>query len=74
MIYLIVLFYEYYIYEFLILNDFYKIALYINYHRHHNILYILHLHNKKLVDCHNSVILIRLLEMIYINPKFLHRQ
>ena len=44
MIYLIVLFYECYLYEFLILNDFYKIALHINYYRHHNILDSLHLH------------------------------
>ena len=46
MIFLIVLFYEYYLYEFLILNDFYKITLFINYYRHHNILDILDLHSK----------------------------
>ena len=54
--YLIVLFYEYYLYEFMILNGFFKIALYIIYHRHHNIRYILHLHSKYFVYCHYSFI------------------
>ena len=39
----IVLSYEYYIYEFVILNDFYKIIRYIDYNKYDNTLYIHHL-------------------------------
>ena len=65
MIYLIVLFYEFYLYEFLILNDFYNIGLYINNHRHRNILDILHPHNKQIVDFYYRFIITRLFEMNY---------
>ena len=46
MIHLIVVFYEHYLDEFVILNDLFKIALYIIYHRHHNILYFHYHHNE----------------------------
>ena len=47
MIFLIVRFYEYYLSEFVILNDFYEIVLYIIYHIQNSKFYIIHhLHNK----------------------------
>ena len=62
---LIVLFYEVYLYEFVISNDFYKIVLYIIHHKYDNLLCSHHLLNKKLVDLHYPFISIRLFEINY---------